>query len=57
MLDPATISAIIIAVVSAVGTLVLAVCKLIKKSSCCWGGFNVETRDNEVTERSDLQNK
>lgn len=57
MLDPATISAIIIAVVSAVGTLVLAICKVIKKSSCCFGVVDIETRDNEVSERSELQNK
>lgn len=56
-MDPATISAIIIAVISAVGTLTLALCKVIKKSSCCWGGMDFETRNNEVTDRSDLQNK
>lgn len=55
MLDPVSISGLIVAIISSIGLAILGICKVIKKSSCCWGGVDIETRENEVTERIDSQ--
>jgi hypothetical protein len=55
MVDPVTLSGLIVAVISAIGVAILSICKVIKKSSCCFGVINVETRNDEVSERSELK--
>lgn len=43
MIDPVSLSGLIVAVIGAVGELILGVLKVIKKSSCFWDCFKVET--------------
>ncbi len=45
-MDPITISALIIGIISALGIAILSICKVIKKSSCCWGNCMFQTNND-----------
>lgn len=42
-MDPVSISGLVVAIISALGVAILAICKVIKKSSCCFGLVDIET--------------
>lgn len=42
-MDPATISALVIGIITALGVAILAICKVVRKSSCCFGMVKIET--------------
>jgi hypothetical protein len=45
MVDPISVSAIIISVISTLSVGILAIVKLIKHSSCCFGLYDFEGKD------------
>lgn len=55
-MDPLSLSGLIVAIISVLGVAILGICKVIKQSSCCWGGVDIETRNMEVTERTNVHN-
>jgi hypothetical protein len=44
-MDPVSITTLIVAVISAIGMAILGICKVIKRSSCCWGAVDVTTTE------------
>ncbi len=51
-MDPITISALIIGIISALGIAILSICKVIKRSSCCWGVIKVRTDNDKSDEKA-----
>lgn len=52
-MDPISLTALIVAVVSAVAAGILGIMKVIKKSSCLWGCCDLHTKSDVSTESSD----
>lgn len=46
-MDPVSITALVVSIISALGVAVLGICKVIKKSSCFWHCIDVETKENQ----------
>lgn len=44
-MEPTVISAIVIAVLSAIGTIIIGLCKVITRSSCCWNFIDIINKD------------
>lgn len=43
MIEPISLTGLIIAIISSIGVAIMTICKVIKRSSCCWGGIDIET--------------
>ena len=53
-MDPVSMSALILGIITALGVAVLAVCKVIRRSSCCFGMVDIETNNKK---NSNLQSR
>ena len=44
-MEPSTIVALVTAIISSIGIAILSIVKIIKRSTCCYGCFDCESKD------------